>query len=106
MSAAADAAADRLSPAAGRVVEAVWFDGGAAQEGRLLLVIHHLAVDGVSWRILVPDLAAACAALQRGAVVDLGPRGTSYRRWAHELAAQARSPSRVAELGHWRGPAE
>ena len=102
MSAAADAAVARLSPQAGRVVEAVWFDGGGAAEGRLLLVIHHLAVDGVSWRILVPDLAAAYAALEGGAVADLGPRGTSYRRWAHELAVQARSPSRVAELEHWR----
>ena len=37
-----------------------------AAAGRLLLTIHHLAVDGVSWRILVPDLAAAWAAIARG----------------------------------------
>jgi non-ribosomal peptide synthase protein (TIGR01720 family) len=35
-------------------------------------------------------------------VAELGPRGTSYRRWAHELAADARSVSRMAELAHWR----
>ena len=44
-----------------------WFDAGAEQAGRLLLTIHHLAVDGVSWRILVPDLAAAWEAIARGA---------------------------------------
>ena len=39
---------------------------GRQRPGRLLLTIHHLAVDGVSWRILVPDLAAAWAAIARG----------------------------------------
>ncbi|HET9539338.1 MAG TPA: amino acid adenylation domain-containing protein, partial [Candidatus Limnocylindria bacterium] len=52
------AAEMRLAPAAGAMVQAGWFDAGAAEAGRLLLTIHHLAVDGVSWRILVPDLAA------------------------------------------------
>ena len=47
----------RLDPQAGCMLQAVWFTG--TSEGRLLLVIHHLVVDGVSWRILVPDLAAA-----------------------------------------------
>ena len=55
------AAEGALSPAAGAMVQAVWLDAGEASAGRLLLVIHHLAVDGVSWRILVPDLAAAWA---------------------------------------------
>ena len=56
----------RLAPSAGTMVQAVWFDAGAQRTGRLLLTIHHLAVDGVSWRILVPDLAAAWAAIARG----------------------------------------
>src|SRR6185312_9360164 len=50
------AAERRLDPSAGLMLQAVWFDGGAGQQGRLLLTIHHLSVDGVSWRILVPDL--------------------------------------------------
>jgi aryl carrier-like protein len=53
----------RLAPSAGLMLQAVWFDGGARQTGRLLLTIHHLAIDGVSWRILAPDLAAAVAAV-------------------------------------------
>ena len=43
--------------------------------GRLLLTIHHLVVDGVSWRILVPDLAAAWKAIAAGRVPALPPRG-------------------------------
>ena len=48
------------------MLQAVWFDAGPQAAGRLLLTIHHLAVDGVSWRILVPDLAAAWEAIGRG----------------------------------------
>ena len=98
----AHAAELRLSPAAGVMVQAVWLDAGAAAAGRLLLSIHHLVVDGVSWRILVPDLAAAWAALARGAEPALAPRGTSLRRWAHWLAEQALDVRRVEELSFWR----
>ncbi|WP_432973710.1 amino acid adenylation domain-containing protein [Dactylosporangium sp. CA-233914] len=86
-----EAAADRLDPAAGRMVQAVFLDGGAAG-GRVLVVVHHLVVDGVSWRILVPDLVAAAA----GAL--LAPVGTSFRTWARGLAAA----DRTAELPYWR----
>ncbi|MEH2536066.1 amino acid adenylation domain-containing protein, partial [Bradyrhizobium sp. AZCC 1614] len=61
--------ADRLQAslelAAGPLVCAAWFDLGA-QGRRLLLILHHLVVDGVSWRILLDDLDAAVAALQQG----------------------------------------
>src|SRR5262249_61131646 len=60
------------------------------------------AVGGVSWRILVPDLAASWAALAAGRAAELGPRGTSYRRWGERLCAQAQSERRMAELGQWR----
>ena len=71
LGAASVAAEAALAPAAGVMVQAVWFDAGAAAAGRLLLVIHHLAVDGVSWRILVPDLAAAWAAIAGGGAAAL-----------------------------------
>ena len=85
------------------MVQAVWFDAGEQRTGRLLLTIHHLAVDGVSWRILVPDLAAAWAAIARGEEPSLPPRGTSFRRWAQRLAAHAQEPARVEELPFWTG---
>ena len=97
----AQAAEARLAPAAGVMVQAVWFDAGAEQAGRLLLTIHHLAIDGVSWRILVPDLAAAWAAVARGEAVALAARGTSFRRWAHRLAGEAQDAGRLAQLGYW-----
>ena len=95
------AAEARLAPAAGVMVQAVWFDAGALQSGRLLLTIHHLVVDGVSWRILVPDLAAAWAATARGEAPALAARGTSFRGWAHRLAEETKAARRLAELGFW-----
>ncbi|MCX5385392.1 amino acid adenylation domain-containing protein [Streptomyces sp. NBC_00083] len=99
------AARERLRPADGLLVQAVVLDeseGGGADggngdrgPGRLLLVIHHLAVDGVSWRILLPDLEAAWQGAQPA------PVATSFRRWATTLSEQARTPRRVAELPLW-----
>ncbi|WP_332108228.1 condensation domain-containing protein [Phytohabitans suffuscus] len=67
-------AQDALDPDAGAMVRAVWFDAGPDRPGRLLLVVHHLVVDGVSWRILVPDLAAAW----RDGPAALAPVGTAF----------------------------
>ncbi len=94
-------AEDALSPSCGVMVQAVWFDAGAAAAGLLLLTIHHLAVDGVSWRILVPDLAAAWRAIAGGQVPALGPRSTSLRRWAQRLLSHAQDSGRVGELSFW-----
>ncbi|XVV08455.1 amino acid adenylation domain-containing protein [Actinoplanes sp. CA-131856] len=88
-----EAAADRLDPAAGVMVQAVWFDRGD-DSGRLLLVAHHLVVDGVSWRILAEDLAAAA----RGERVVA--TGTPFRAWATGLTAAV--AARAAEAGRWR----
>ncbi|WP_238009491.1 amino acid adenylation domain-containing protein [Dactylosporangium sp. AC04546] len=93
-----DAAADRLDPRAGVMLQVVWVDGGE-RGGRVLLVAHHLVVDGVSWRILLPDLAAAHAAIRAGRPADLGPAGTSFRHWARGLLGAA--PARTAELSTW-----
>ena len=61
----------------------------------VLVVIHHLAVDAISWRIIHQDLAAAA----RDELLE--PAGTSLRRWAGILAREATSPARVAEASHW-----
>ncbi|MCB5183282.1 non-ribosomal peptide synthetase [Streptomyces antimicrobicus] len=97
----AEAAWRRIDPEAGRMLQAVWFDAGADRPGRLLLTIHHLVVDGVSWRILLPDLAEAWQALVDGRRPAPAPVGTSLRRWAEQLVEEARSPRREAEFDLW-----
>jgi nonribosomal peptide synthetase CepB len=94
-------AAGRLDPAAGVMVQAVWCDAGPALPGRLVITVHHLVVDSVSWRIIMPDLAAAYEAVAAGRRPVLDPAVTSFRRWARVLAAAAGEAGRAAELGAW-----
>ncbi|MEU1167204.1 condensation domain-containing protein, partial [Streptomyces sp. NPDC005921] len=95
------AARARLRPEDGLMVQAVLLDPGPDRPGRLLIVIHHLAVDGVSWRILLPDLEAAWNQLAQGRPVRLDPVATSYRGWAQALSQESRTARRAAELAWW-----
>ncbi|MFI1227664.1 MULTISPECIES: amino acid adenylation domain-containing protein [unclassified Streptomyces] len=95
------AAWSRVKPEEGRLLQAVWFDHGAERSGRLLLIIHHLAVDGVSWRVLEGDLALAWQALKEGRKPELQAAGTSFRRWSEHLAVSAYADGRVAEMELW-----
>ena len=89
-----------LRPETGGLAQVVWFDAGAAP-GRLLIMVHHFAVDAVSWPILLADLAAAYRAAREGTEPRLAPVATSYRRWAQQLVVAAADPARLAELEHW-----
>ncbi|RAG85060.1 hypothetical protein DN069_13970 [Streptacidiphilus pinicola] len=97
-----EAATGRLDPSAGVMAQFVWFDAGPDRGGRLLLVLHHLVVDGVSWRILLPDLAESWKQVRAGQAPHLPAVGTSVRRWAHALVQEAASPARVSELPLWK----
>ncbi|MFI1016710.1 amino acid adenylation domain-containing protein [Streptomyces sp. NPDC020965] len=89
-----------LDPDAGDMVRAVWFDAGD-EPGRLLLMAHHLVVDGVSWRVLLPDLAAAWERVSAGLPADPAPVETSFARWSRLLTELALDPAREAELPVW-----
>lgn len=87
-----DAAASRLDPDTGVMAQFVHLTDDTGP-GRLLLVLHHLVVDGVSWRILLPDLADAWQHVRDGLEPPPAPASTSLRRWAHALAETANTPS-------------
>nr|AGS49327.1 long-chain-fatty-acid--CoA ligase [uncultured bacterium esnapd2] len=84
-------ARERLAPRHGRMIDVVLGD-----PGRLLVMVHHLAIDGVSWRILVEDLVEAYRGQQPIRPV------TSLREWSNGLADAAQAPERVAELARWK----
>ncbi|MFJ3876984.1 amino acid adenylation domain-containing protein [Streptomyces sp. NPDC090077] len=90
-----------LDPESGVMLRAVHFDRGPDASGRLLLAAHHLAVDEVSWQILLPDLRAAYEAVAAGRPAVLEPVPTSLRTWTSHLLAEAQAPRRTAELDHW-----
>jgi non-ribosomal peptide synthase protein (TIGR01720 family) len=72
------------------------------REWRLLIAIHHLVIDGVSWRILVEDLHTAYDAICSGRAAQLPPKTTSYREWGEKLAAETGSPETQIEGAYWR----
>ncbi|MFF4328851.1 amino acid adenylation domain-containing protein [Streptomyces sp. NPDC001591] len=97
--AAVERAMRSLDLPAGRLLRAVWWDAGPARPGRLLLAVHHLVVDGVSWQVLMQDLARA--AEDTGALGAWGS-ATAYRRWVQEHNARPDSAEVLATLPHWR----
>ncbi|WP_082699495.1 non-ribosomal peptide synthetase [Mycobacterium sp. GA-1999] len=92
------AARSRLNPTAGRMLSALW----VASTSQLVLIVHHLAVDGVSWRILLEDINFAWASHRAGRPVELPGSGTSFARWSALLAEHARDEQVVATADAWR----
>ncbi|MFJ5239425.1 non-ribosomal peptide synthase/polyketide synthase [Pseudomonas neuropathica] len=86
----------------GPLIRAVLVDLPDASQ-RLLLVIHHLVVDGVSWRILLEDLQSAYQQLSSGQAVRLPAKTSAFKDWGERLQAHARSAELESELDYWRG---
>jgi non-ribosomal peptide synthase protein (TIGR01720 family) len=86
---------------AGRLMKALEFDLGAERGRRLLLVIHHLVVDGVSWRILVDDVERGYKQLSDGKEIELGLKTTSFKEWAERLKSYAEEDRLKREFEYW-----
>ncbi|KPG20321.1 non-ribosomal peptide synthetase, partial [Mycobacteroides immunogenum] len=95
---AVESARSRLNPAAGVMLSALW----VRSTSQLVLIVHHLAVDGVSWRILLEDLNIAWAQHRSAQPVVLPLAGTSLRRWSELLAEHAQRPGTVEYAEAWR----
>ncbi|MFY0528921.1 amino acid adenylation domain-containing protein [Archangium gephyra] len=91
--------------ATGPLVKAALLERGQGRTGWLLLVVHHLVMDGVSWRVLLEDLEVAYRQLAEGTQVALPPKTASYKQWAERLAAFANSPELEREAGYWKAQA-
>ncbi|MBD2002942.1 MULTISPECIES: non-ribosomal peptide synthetase [Cyanophyceae] len=90
-----------LNLSQGPLVRVVFFTLGNNQRNRLLIVIHHLAVDGVSWRILLEDLQTAYEQISRGKTIQLPPKTTSFQQWAQRLQEYAHSSELQQEENYW-----
>ncbi|MFD7032506.1 condensation domain-containing protein [Streptomyces sp. NPDC059917] len=90
-----------LDPRAGRVARFVRFDAGPGRPGRLLIVVHQLAIDMVSWSVLLADLEEVYTALAAGRPDVWPTEDTSYPQWSQALAAHARTPEAEAEAAWW-----
>ncbi|MDF3203083.1 non-ribosomal peptide synthetase [Pseudomonas sp. 1912-s] len=90
-----------LNLAHGPLLRALLVDGPQGQQ-RLLIAIHHLVVDGVSWRVLLEDLQAVYRQLSDGQPVSLPAKTSALRDWAARLQAYAGSESLREELDVWQ----
>ncbi|UPJ46488.1 non-ribosomal peptide synthase/polyketide synthase [Bradyrhizobium sp. 200] len=100
VTALASSAQASLSLSNGPLLRAVGIDVADGSQ-RLLIVIHHLVVDGVSWRVLLEDIAAAYSQLAQGGTAALPPKSHAYSLWGARLHAYAASSELAAELPYW-----
>ncbi|MFJ9034905.1 condensation domain-containing protein, partial [Streptomyces sp. NPDC102274] len=75
---------------------------GGHHASRVLIAVHHLTMDGVSWRILLDDLASAHAQAREGRPIDLGAKTTSVRQWAKRLAEHTARGGFDTQRDYWR----
>jgi amino acid adenylation domain-containing protein/non-ribosomal peptide synthase protein (TIGR01720 family) len=68
---------------------------------RLLLVIHHLVVDLLSWRILLEDLEQGYIQRLRGMTIETDPESHSFKSWAEEVARFSVHPDLLSEIKYW-----
>ncbi|WP_434517827.1 plipastatin non-ribosomal peptide synthetase PpsC [Bacillus subtilis] len=72
----------------------------------LFLAIHHLVVDGVSWRILLEDLSAGYQQAAAGQTIQLPPKTDSYQEYARRIQEYAQSSKLIREEAYWRSVEE
>lgn len=92
-----------LNLAGGPLLRFVLFECGTSQRNRLLIIVHHMVMDGISFRILLEDFETAYRQLSEGKAISLPPKTTSYQQWAERLAEDARSDSLAREMAYWSG---
>ncbi|KAA0921697.1 non-ribosomal peptide synthetase, partial [Streptomyces apricus] len=109
--AAADAARAALDPAAGALLRAALIlpprdmAPRPGERPQLFLTAHHLAVDSVSWRILLGDLEQAYRQASAGEPVQLEPVGTPFADWAAHLSRLVRDGGLDDDLPYWTAEA-
>ncbi len=85
----------------GPLLRLALFDLGRGRYGRLFIVAHHLAIDGVSWRILLDDLETVHGQLSRGETPQLPPKTSSFQQWGERLQELTRSGALDEEQTYW-----
>jgi non-ribosomal peptide synthase protein (TIGR01720 family) len=90
-----------LDLSAGPLLRVCYFDLGPGKSGRILIIIHHLVIDAISWRVLLEDMLSAYSDLCAGRALSLRAKTTSFKRWAEILQAYAGSGGAALEAPYW-----
>lgn len=91
-----------LDLASGRLLAAAVFRTEDGHGDQLFLAVHHLAIDGLSWLILVEDLDRICRGLSRHEALSLPLKTTSFKAWAEALRECVQVDETVGEMAHWK----
>ncbi len=92
----------RFDVGAGKLLRAIYFDFGDTQSGKLLLLAHHLIVDGMSWRILMADLQMGYGQISAAQPLKLEEKTTSFAAWGAFLQQFAKSQSFAQQRDYWQ----
>jgi len=98
----ADNVFQSISLSRGPLIRIMLFKHGAESKQWLLFVVHHIAIDGVSWRILLDDFWTAYDLAESGRKVALGRRTSSFKAWSHMLTEYATSDRATSQKEYWR----
>ncbi|GAX38387.1 non-ribosomal peptide synthetase [Nodularia sp. NIES-3585] len=93
-----------LNLSQGSLVRVALINLGAEKTSRLLIIIHHIVVDTLSWRILFEDLQTAYQQLSQRKAVNLPAKTTSLKQWSEQLRDYANSAPVQQELDYWMAP--
>lgn len=85
----------------GPLLQVCWFNPGLKKAGRLLVVVHHIVMDIVSWPVLIEDLMIAYRQLKDAKAPRLPVKTSSFKQWAQALIAYAHSPALQEETPYW-----
>lgn len=88
--------------AAGGLIQTALFKPADGQACQLFLTIHHLVIDGVSWRPLLEDLEQAYQLKRDGKLLNLPAKSSSYKHWSEGLARLAQSETTLNEWSYWQ----
>ncbi|MGI9308089.1 MAG: amino acid adenylation domain-containing protein, partial [Gammaproteobacteria bacterium] len=102
---AADSLQSGFDLTRGPLIRAMLFRRGAGTNDQVLIVVHHLAVDWVSWTVLLEDLQTAYTQLREAAPVALPAKTSSFRAWSEHLAQYAGSDALATQLSYWKNEA-
>ena len=91
-----------LNLSSGPLLQATYFRLGQAEQDRLLLVVHHLVVDAVSWQVLLSDLNYVYEQLRTGRDSQLPLKTTAFKAWAERLTQYAQSDDIQRQLAYWQ----
>ncbi len=68
---------------------------------RLLIVIHHLVIDGISWRIIFEDIETLYGQVKKGDKLLLPLKSNSFRDWSDKLTEYAKNNKLLEEKSYW-----